>query len=1531
MLYVHSSAARRSRHGVILMVVVAMLALFAVIGVSFVLYSDSAARSARIQRETESQDKANIDPELLLSYFLGQLIYDVDDVSGIYSGIRGHSLARNMYGADSIIDNFNNQPVVLQRDNTNAYGGTGRLHYTYDSNSGDVAVFNGLDDFNLVNYTFFPRDAVSPLNIGIRDPERLYREWNPKLAPNAPRLRALDPYPQSTSFRRSNVNYIYPDVNNLFLAMVASEGGSAGDQLRVLMPSFHRHWLVNVDPSNPANDLTGRDSNTNNPLLLGKYKMLRPRAIDQLPSGATLATFTPRFPAPELTTPPGVGTIAIAGDVKNLTGAVGGNDSVWLDLGFPVQTLPNGRKFKPLFAPLIIDLDRCVNLNVHGNLTDRGNNNIVHSSNQGWGPWEVNLQRVLNATDTNGNPLPEWQNLLNGTRNTNQIYEQLQFGRYGSDDLPTANPPRPLPGDRQQSATINGRFYSYNGIDFTAKATGKLYPLAQRGFPDFTASGYYGGGSFTVPSDHPSLYNVFQPGLLSSGARVDDRSFSISNMEALLRLNDTGSSSLSSDLFRLCPQNFSSVGSARIRNNVTTHSYDLDVPALVPYLSGTETPMAMVGTLPTAPPRPAGALNTLPNPLPTSGEFAPAWRAAVARLGKLDLNRPLPGYYPVGTAAGSPLSTTSPQFKAAVKARQLLAEDIFLRLEIAAGTTGWDTATNSFIPQTTASVDVRRWLAQLAVNIVDFLDEDEYATVFHWNSTDTTQIVVGTELPRLVLNEACVEAENDRVAIIGKNPDYTKLTMKVWAELHNPLLSHSSNSFLSDAGDALLDGNHYQLIVCGQDTGGSSSLTPEQHLRVAANSIGTTGAVPNAQGGQGTTPLKVYATVTAFNPGQNKSHVVPGNQPRSYFVVGPMGNFPGPGNSVVVDGQASQLEFATNMNGGIIDPSDLTLVLQRKAIPHLTDGSNDPTSPYYNPHITVDYLRVNQVWDAREYSSDGTPRKVDFGAFRSVGRQQPYVGNFGALTQQPAAQNKPGETFGKDNSPLNSPFNWLVHYDRQLVNVMELLQVSGFKPHELTQVFQLPYNLTGWNIATPPTSTPSPPWPYAHLVPWFDEDQAAASPPQSHRLFRAFDLMTVRSRQTGTGPVRLSVQNMANGNVTLPPGSDQTAVRLVLPQTEGLTPSGTPWKIQKGDVLVLRDASNGFSENCRVLLVSGTAVEIAMEFAAQNQASNYSGMPIVELTSTRERVPGKINLNTLWHGDVWSALCDPQNANLFDQNTVNTLFTEKLFNSDPAKMARSKNGQAPTSTDQPFVNFSVGGYTGSDAVFGAGANSTLARLLDAPNQTTSPYQRNELLAKIINNTTNRSNVFAMWLTVGFFEVVQDEANGVPVLPVILGEELGRSENRHVRRRMFAIIDRTHLYTPTRSVESASLPGVSVQQIGTVSNVNATAATISLAATGGTAVFDLAGAGMPEARFALDWQVHQGLVLQIGPTGGASTEYAAVANFNPTNGTCTVALTNPNHTTNEPVFLRLVQGNPGPQPGFKVKQNTALVPYMSIIQ
>src|SRR5437762_12615991 len=82
------------RPGVVLLVVMAMLALFATVALSFVFYAEHEATSLRYVSQAETQAHADADPEMLLSYFLSQLIFDTDN---IYSAMRGHSFARNMY------------------------------------------------------------------------------------------------------------------------------------------------------------------------------------------------------------------------------------------------------------------------------------------------------------------------------------------------------------------------------------------------------------------------------------------------------------------------------------------------------------------------------------------------------------------------------------------------------------------------------------------------------------------------------------------------------------------------------------------------------------------------------------------------------------------------------------------------------------------------------------------------------------------------------------------------------------------------------------------------------------------------------------------------------------------------------------------------------------------------------------------------------------------------------------------------------------------------------------------------------------------------------------------------------------------------------------------------------------------------------------------------------------------------------------------------------------------------------------------
>src|SRR5581483_4232138 len=212
-------ARKSQRRGVILLVVLALLTLFAIVGLTFVLYANSAADNARLSREAETQDRPDLDPDMALSLFLGQLIYDLpDDESGVYSALRGHSLARTMYGNYDEPNPFSTPPN-LPPLNDKPFNGTGPLSYPLPHpifmSSANALV---KDNRYLVNFTYFPSDGF------VRDPERLL--FRP--SPQSPRL------PYTGGF---NVSYTYPDHANMFLAVINPATG------RVMVPSFHRTWL----------------------------------------------------------------------------------------------------------------------------------------------------------------------------------------------------------------------------------------------------------------------------------------------------------------------------------------------------------------------------------------------------------------------------------------------------------------------------------------------------------------------------------------------------------------------------------------------------------------------------------------------------------------------------------------------------------------------------------------------------------------------------------------------------------------------------------------------------------------------------------------------------------------------------------------------------------------------------------------------------------------------------------------------------------------------------------------------------------------------------------------------------------------------------------------------------------------------------------------------------------------------------------------------------------------------------------------
>ncbi len=1359
-----------SRRGVVLLVVLTLLTLFAVVGLSFVLYANTAAHAAQLRRDAESVLRPDLDPELLFAYFLGQLLYDVpDDETGVYSALRGHSLARSMYGANA-------KPGA----NLVPFNGTGRLRYRYGGLEFPVPTtagwLGGAEDHKLINYTFYRGDDF------LRDPER-------------PGLRAPDlAAPRKPYTGGVNAGYTYPDLNNVFLAAVRGDG-------TVLLPSFHRPWTTfgSLDPSNLNWRLNDKAAHK-----LLKYQTLRPRPAEH-----------PGFPLPE----------DAGGDVKNLVGSPGtllpnnafaNNDSIWLDLGFPVMTAPDGRKFKPLFAALVTDLDNRLNVNVHGNVAGHDGQ---HRSNQGWGPWEVNLGKVLGQPT---NPPHEAGRLLRGV-STNSP-SPLWHGRYGPDGQPTSRHP-----NNQAPPTIRAHFYSQ--VDFDGRNEGgngvtPRWELPGVGggteslrtwFPTFGPG--YGNASAAERTNHALLFDVFQPMRQQPGNY--DRAYAVSNMEALLRYGDTGSPALAADLFRLCPTNFQE---RLARGLLTTHSFDLDRPGAPPWvynavastymMAATEdvdrlaTPRGAAANF--RPPRERGA-----GPFDArldQGDFGGAdWRSLAAALGRVNLSRPLPPYPHQGSgtappfgppltvntagqiALDMPFSVDAPdgriwkQFVLAQEARQKLTNDLYLRLLVVTGVS----------PARPDQLRVRRWLAQLAANIVDYVDEDDINTPFHFEG-DANLVsrpdepggeiqwplhwVFGTELPRVVVNEALAEigtnnpeeAYSDKVRVFVElhntfprdvpqgtyQPDGLPVPLRMGQDApYAPYRILISTKSVVRPGDPLVatihPGAENDNVLGNPDAQVARTQTTNADFRgsVAAGWAGTSNYAPIAP------PF-----VPAHGPDTPAD-------PQGFLLLGPrhseLGHFALHDPFERINDNTpmlrrDSLEYVRDFpdSSGELPLDERThgvsVLLRRLANPYLPfegrrELNNGEPNPTYNPYVTVDYLEEIEL---RAVGQLPPPQNVP-----STGRGQAYAAHREFHEPQLGGTSPMRHSFGLENNSLQTPFDWLTHLDRPLISPAELLHVSGCQPYQLTQRFMLPNNQR-----------------FKHQAPWLDA---------SSRLYRFLDFV-----EAG-------------------------------PQAAGVAAGG--------------------------------------------------------------RIPGKININTLWDPHVLRALADAQPSNHFTEVDVNGMFSTRLYDKDQASLdlGRRTKGIIPGPDDRPFWGLSMGHYPPGDPQFHTlgGLDDTILRLRNQP--AGHPYVNAELLTKMFNHLTTRSNVFAVWLTVGFFEVTDETTR-----PVRLGAELGKAENRHVRHRMFAVLDRTNLSVASwvAALREPVTPGP------TMVAVSALSGTTELAATGPN----------------LSWKIEPGttLVADVGP----NQEVVEVLDVIAQPPAIVAVFTKP-HAANTPISLANVPGAP----------------------
>lgn len=211
----------------------------------------------------------------------------------------------------------------------------------------------------------------------------------------------------------------------------------------------------------------------------------------------------------------------------------------------------------------------------------------------------------------------------------------------------------------------------------------------------------------------------------------------------------------------------------------------------------------------------------------------------------------------------------------------------------------------------------------------------------------------------------------------------------------------------------------------------------------------------------------------------------------------------------------------------------------------------------------------------------------------------------------------------------------------------------------------------------------------------------------------------------------------------------------------------------------------------------------------------------------RYRVPGKINLNTINSKEVFKALVGDvltKTAGTDPDELIDELW-ERFVQSRQGYVAPSDAVNFPSSFSNPFrpaafnTIVPIAGMQKLDAanqprdvdvtllrsdptndqrplfafdslLVPAGNTDVLGPYNDPER---NPYFRYQLLARLANNTTTRSSVFAVWITLGYFEVTptSDSAvlNNVPD-GYQIGKELGIDRGAVKRHRAFFIIDRS---------------------------------------------------------------------------------------------------------------------------------------------
>ena len=444
----NSSARRR---GVILIVILGMLALMALIGVTFATFSGQAQVNAR----NFSQSKNNVRSAEMMDFALTQLIYDT---ANPLSAIRGHSLLRDMYGNDARNNGYltanpsSGTPIMFQSVTaltapavvkgisvpagyikcvTNLPLSDPAL-YSYDFTRWIVKFPGGyyggatyyvsqtyevvVDDSTGTDAAFRifylpPPDTTTQYSVGTAATSTLVQlptgiafvlDGRYLRAFNGSGMSGLGFLTVYGNFRVNPAAYgnfrVFgndPDLIDMDEDYDACDLEnwflaiqSADGQ--VIIPSFHRPGILRADPSDSTYPNNAPSTSATNDWRNTSPDSAARFLRPRAVDGHSAISF------PDLL--PDASTGRITYDIDNDGDGI--TDSVWLDLGYPSMSDSKGMVFKPLFAFLVIGLNGRLPLNTVGNLElrdDTGTPAFSHAAHLGISPSEIDPTFALQA------------------------------------------------------------------------------------------------------------------------------------------------------------------------------------------------------------------------------------------------------------------------------------------------------------------------------------------------------------------------------------------------------------------------------------------------------------------------------------------------------------------------------------------------------------------------------------------------------------------------------------------------------------------------------------------------------------------------------------------------------------------------------------------------------------------------------------------------------------------------------------------------------------------------------------------------------------------------------------------------------------------------------------------------------------------------------------------------------------------------------------------------------------------------------